>query len=1663
MQGLFRRATASIAVLVLLAPLRGGITIATAAPHPQPKGTIALASPPQRIPIQEPMRVKPPRMPLSGTRAKTVAGIRAHGSRVLGPPMLRPFEIDRILAAGRRRARQLPATPSAPLGRPVAGPTSPRTRPGARRAMSLPSDPTASGTGINPWWRYQEQSLPGAGRIMANVGTGNLVLQDDDMVVPHKGISFTFRRTYNSQSGHNISAADGTGFVYEPPGMYGNGWTNTFDAHIARNSTLTVYSVFDIDGTRYDYDATWPSGTNGVFTPRAGNHSTLTYDGVCGYFWTKKSGTSYYFYAPGPHAPCPQLGGTTEGFTGRLYQIVGRNRNTYIQLAYSWDNGNASLTGKISQIAVTTESGLTATLNFSDFNGHRLMDSVVYPDNTTTVSYSYDTAGNLTSSAKPANNAAGTPRTQWYGYQAIGSDSVLSSAASPRWVAGCNSACGSDGNVVYFAFGGASAATSTLTSIQHRGVVNPAINDGSGSTTLQSNYPTSDMYYRTEYYTTGVTTPTFRDSDGHMTNWVVDGSGRPTQTQECTASANQGQVCTGIWLVTNQAWDSDDNLTSSTDARGDETDYSYDASGNTTEIGEPLASTSQGTFKPTRMYDYDGHNNVVGFCDEIQTHVAGFDWNGSGTQSDSPCGSRVSAQHWHATFSYPAYEPYGQLATMVTSLGYTRAFAYNPAQQGGMDYGLATSVTGGSITQLDGTSITPTQSFWYDNSGNLRCYSKGNGTYVLSYDALGRLTSEGDPDDSSANAGSLCGKSTGQPGWNTQTTYAYFADGSKSGSQSPPERAFGVAAAYAYDADGDATTETTHHGCVSGSPCNGATSIKWYDGADRLVEVKQAPAASDVSTWLTRYLYDLSAGGTLTMSGSQSGFNAYGNLYKTQTYAATTGFSAWSDKQGSAFDALDREVKKFSYSVSETTNIGPGALETAQFLYDAGTPPTLGLLTQKTNPSGESVNFTYDSQGRVLTRTYGGDGGKTPGMTYVYDPAGRKTSATSSVFGVQGYAYDADGRLKQSTEPAGGGLTGAAQLAYSYYGNGSASAVSVTSNELTQSNIVAYSYRPDGALQTKTLSAYGGATWSKSYTDAGRLLAVSGIGTQHWAYDGTGQLITEALNSGTLTVTHDPEGSVVGETVPNIYPPSGGAPVTETLTNTLNERGELVGEQWTPNNPPVFPQQTATTSAGYLSMMSVPAPSDGSQQPCEDLADYVNDVRVDLNCPGADSQMDGQDFPQGSEDNYQFDATGRATVHTKTSSTFTSYQMPPPRDAVTVGIGTKTVTRLTTAYDAENHTVSVHPTVTRTTTRTDGAPSTGTSDGATTSIKWGPNGQPALLQLVGNSSPLTLHWDRDMILFVTDSAGSVVDFKAGLDGEVVPNDSNFTGVNSYDRDPAGVIIATNNSTGTSGMQPSDPLLPAANTAPSPGFKASGTYVRYNRSDGFQIGLAIIGIPPLQINGVRAFDATLGKWTTPDAFEGDVRDPSSQQRYMYDRGNAYDYSDPSGFDPGELMIPEGVHRPPAGIVPVNANPFSNHLDDIVMNSIGVTAGTTLLGLVADGAKLTRGGFIGALAGIVWGFATDKGIEPGYYAQTVYRDNGTVTTYAVYKAPGGSPGSFVQTINFAKNGGWEAQTLHLDTNKVERQSGQGSPRNMTQSEFVCIETCFRSHGSWWFAGR
>lgn len=545
---------------------------------------------------------------------------------------------------------------------------------------------------------------------MVNVGTGNFLLQADDMSVPHKGIALAFRRTYNSQSGHDVLGTDGAA-----PGLYGNGWTNTFDAHIV--ATGTTRSIYDIDGARYDYvlpaDWTWTAGRQAAaITP--GQHATLTFDGGCGWQWTKKNGTTYYFYITNPANSCPSIG-TVGGYSGRLYQIVGRNQNTSIKLSYAWDNGNAGVGGKISQIVATTESGLSATLTFADFAGHRMLQTLTRPDGTT-VSYLYGGYGGLRTVTLPANNAAGTSPVQAYGYALVSTAAagatIINYLASPRY----NASSGTDGARLQIGFSTPAAdnAHATLAQIDHYGFTDPTPADGT-NTPIQPS-PTNgsasnSMPFSSEYFALGTPgaagTATYRDTDGHYTNWVTDGSGRPTQTQECTATQNQ--QCTGTLLVSAEQWDVDNNLVAEIEPRGFapganpasyETDYAYDANGNTIAVAQP--PPVPGAFRPTSLYSYDSFNNLTAYCDPNATHADGLDWTGipAPSQTICPANSLATRLTWSNPASgpvanpLPVYEPFGQLNSIVTPgtraapNGYARSISYASSQQAGADFGL---------------------------------------------------------------------------------------------------------------------------------------------------------------------------------------------------------------------------------------------------------------------------------------------------------------------------------------------------------------------------------------------------------------------------------------------------------------------------------------------------------------------------------------------------------------------------------------------------------------------------------------------------------------------------------------------------------------------------------------------------------------------------------------------------------------------------------------------------------------------------------------------------------------------------------------------------------------------------------------------------------------
>jgi YD repeat-containing protein len=973
-----------------------------------------------------------------------------------------------------------------------------------------------------------------------------------------------------------------------------------------------------------------------------------------------------------------------------------------------------------------------------------------------------------------------------------------------------------------------------------------------------------------------------------MTNWVIDGFGRPTQTQECTASASQGQQCTGQWLIGNENWDAANNLVSSVDARGSETDYVYDANGNLVAVGEPQVTTSEGRFRPTLLYDYDSSNNVVAFCDETQTHRAAADWVAAPSPSDSLCSSAAAnVPHLRLTYAYPASEPAGELVSVVSALGYSRQVSYDPAQQGGSDFGLPTAVTGDTFTQTDGTSVTPKRSSWYDATGNLRCYSVGSGIWQFAYDSLGRVTSSADPDDSSANASSACGKTSGQAGWNTQTTATYFPDGSRQSEQTPSERAVGVSSTFTYDPDGDVTSETAHHGCVSGV-CSAGVTKKWYDGADRLVEVAEPHDANDYypSQWLTKYLYDIS-GSSNSSRFSSMYFSAYGGLFATVEWVQMPGgtTAGWAEMNGQAYDALDRVTKEYSYVPG--TN---GQLNTTTRTYDGLSSP--GLLTTTTDALGQVTTYSYDERGATVSLSYAGDGGVTPPKVYGYDPNGRATSVQNASYGVRSSHYDLEGRLVEVDEPGSGYLSSPARIGYDYYPNGKRKDVTVSSSLLNANPLVRYAYRTDG-LRSSSVLAYGGATYAfqSAYTDAGRPLsrndphtgtAIPGAGRTYvptaWTYDTAGQLASQTMPAGFsyALISHDAEGASTGWRV-SLGP---GSDVVTSLTyNVRGENVKLVNHPTSPNwtSGDITPIDVrsangAIIESGNHDVTSVDA-NNGVLVGWSDTAQGVTSDGFYYNCPTTNHNTN------------IYDSAARLITHSY--NVFLDSSCGQNQDSVSTD-GTHTW-----SYDADNHTTE--------------------QNGSTACIAWGPDGHADANRCPGTGGVDTLHYDGEDILFVTNTNGALSDIRLGTLGDLQFSTSGNV-FRVEDRDGAGLAVTAHSSLGSDAIELgsqsswSTTHCSGGNSIVDPppfcqqlfgghsmtlsvgGYGSSGAVPPYEQKQ-------IDGIKwsdDVTLQGARAKADATGTWTTPDQYAGNVDDPLTQKSFMWNRNNPYEYSDPSGF-------------------------------------------------------------------------------------------------------------------------------------------------------------------------
>lgn len=1352
----------------------------------------------------------------------------------------------------------------------------------------------ANVTGINSWWGFTSGSVSGLGRYLVNVGTGNLVLQAGDMNVPHRGAALTFMRTYNSNSQHDWNNSDQGGV-----NNYGDGWTNTFDMHIAKNSLSggSGISVFDDNGARYDYekDCT-PSCVFNINSP-LGQHSILTYDNSTGwYYWTTKSGTVFLFH---------NLSDNT-GVAGRLAKVWFRNNNVRLIFTYSFDSGASPAPATLSSITVATDTtnghNQTAQLTFSNFSTssgtRRLLSTLTEPDGSTTVNYKYDTSGRLVEVDEPTNNTTNSSLPQLYQYSSSGY--LLTEANGPRWSLSTASPPPSalQGGFTDFVYAG-----NSVTAVQSYGYINPTVTDDSGTGAIQAPGGVSGSYgvtsaYRQTYFSYSNVSPAPSPAPSQSPTGIAacSASGSTAvygtdgrEVVACWDSANrivQSSQWTGsIWLTSFATWDSNNNLVSTKDQRSNETDMAYDALGNL--IAEALPAASPGATRPTSLFTYDASNNLVAECDPIWADANGFDWSVTPPPSSSCPASHANSPTnpgpTLATFAPSSPEPFGELAAITKPLGYQVKTSYSPGPQAGtIDFGQPTEIIAASpIPQADGTSVTPATDLYYDDYGNLICTVTHAGTdtsptlntainvYSTSSpnDAvMGRVTQSADADDSSlsnSNQNGACPKTAGIPGSSIVRSFTYFANGQVATSQSPEERAATVSTGFTYDADGDLSTETKHYGSL-GSP---APTTRFYDADGRLVEVVKP------GSWDTRYDYDLTQGmttntGSAVLVGVSGTVAAHGALLKIQEFHSPN----WIDMSGSAYDSAGRVIDKYTYMPNHNCTLSNLTTcenaNAAVNVYD-GTGEA-GLLSTSTDAGGVTTTLAYDNAGRI-TSTSLSDG--THGSGIGYDLDGRVTTLSDTcVTGCspapESYTYDRDSNMITKVEMSRYN-SDPTKLSYTYYPNGSREYVSAVpapssspqSGSMNQSNLLTYNYDASGQPRSQTL-AYGAASpmpFGFSQTRGGRPTGETDpypSASTTIAYDASGRLNQLVDPEGTTYFnSFDPEGELLTFTEPG---------QTSAVVQNFDGNGVMI-KQIPPGSDPNTGCTfgfTQTDNDGFMNMTTnTPDLGGGCSNKTTTGAD---DVR---NAVQSTTWVSSQNPIGRVLKNYTFDSDGRVSIGWKDNG--------------------GSAQSFTNVYDGDGHLVQRNV-------------------GANVAMErnYGPDGQIDQIGTADASHVIhyeTLHWDGHVLLFTTNSSGQVDDVKVGQTADYFPLDSSNAQLTVWDRDNTGRIRACHNNGGNSGSwskldgynfttSPLPPLGGCTTPAMYGGAGVGqGSAVLQPDGDGYWDGFVMI-------QGVRDYDTQLRAWEEPDPLPGRAWNPSSQKRYAWDGNNPSSYQDLSGMAP-----------------------------------------------------------------------------------------------------------------------------------------------------------------------
>jgi RHS repeat-associated protein len=629
------------------------------------------------------------------------------------------------------------------------------------------------------------------------------------------------------------------------------------------------------------------------------------------------------------------------------------------------------------------------------------------------------------------------------------------------------------------------------------------------------------------------------DSDVGATTYVYDGLRRLVGVQHPDGAA--------------EGWGLDalDRVTATTNAAGGVTTFEYDANGNLARRVDPLGyeTTLQvdAMDRPTNRMDslgaraattYDVMGRPVAVADPAGTNL--FRRDKRGWTTNVVRGARTWTQH---------QDPEGNVTNLVSPGGSTNRYAYNwigwLTHRYDPLYGTAHFQTVRWVYDYRGNVVRFTNqmgeatSYGWDKANRLIVVTNPVlGRATAEYDAAGNRTRQTDFDGNAATFGytpmGRLAAVTNALGETTRVEYdvagrparTIFADGAR---KETAYDAAGRAAVLtdegtnawrlAYDARGEVVAVT--------NPAGGATTYAYnLDGT------LQSVADADVGPVSHRYDAARRLVETVWSDGSrvQFDYDEHDDVVGlTDARGMTTTFEY--DADGQLVAAMDpaSNVTAYAYDAAgRPTNVVDRAGGATAFEYDLA-----GRLTAATDATGMRAAFGRDKLGQITNLTVGTSSwsivrNRSGFATEVQTPLARRTSfgldalqrvarITNALGETSAITHDARGRVTAVADPAGR----VTQTAYDPRGLPAAIV-------LPDSNAVAYAWNSIGRLEE--LADLHGAAWDFTYTPMGRLQTITDplFRATHYGYDARGLLASVAYpDGGTATFTRDANGAVV--------------------------------------------------------------------------------------------------------------------------------------------------------------------------------------------------------------------------------------------------------------------------------------------------------------------------------------------------------------------------------------------------------------------------------------------------------------------------------------------------------------------------------------------------------